>query len=211
MGLKVHSLARLPSDIDRDYFVYLLDYGWDEPLSRGLRVNFDRMASLASRNNAVVVAGFDGEEFTNEVFSWHCINGIAGDEILPAILITTCHPHRFAEQNEFPHRSRYHRDALYDDRMVLIPLRPTCKSETDVAGLIERVFRDIRDRRELRQFAVHREVAQGSGGALVDALVLQPNVGGIGVDLRAIGRFLKDGFWPRKKDTDAQQDTPPDR
>lgn len=211
MGLKVHSLARLPSGIDRDYFVYLLDYGWDEPLSRWLRANFDRMASLASLNRAVVIAGFDGEEFTNEVFSFHRVNGMAGDEVLPAILITNCHPHRFAEQNEFPHRSRTRPGALYDDRMVLIPLKPACKTESDVTELIEAIFRDIREGKNLREFSVHKQVAKGRGGALVDALVLEPNIGGIGLDLKAIGRFLKEGIWPKKGDDAAQQSTPPDR
>ena len=196
--MKIHSLARLPGDINRECFVYLLDYGWDEPLSRGLRANFDKMASLASRNNAVVIAGFDGEEFTNEVFSWHRINGLAGEDVLPATLITNCHPRRFSEQNEFPHRSRSNPDALYDDRMVLIPLKPACSTETDVTVLIEEIFRDIRSGTELRDFAIHQRVAKGQDGAWADALVLQPNIGGIGLDLRALGRFLKDGLWPSK-------------
>jgi hypothetical protein len=200
MGLKIHSLGRVPSDIDRAYFVYLLDYGWDEPLSRGLRANFDKMASLASRNNAIVIAGFDGEEFTNEVFDYHRINGQPGNEILPAILITTCHPHKFAEQNQFPARSRFHENAVYDDRMVLIPLKPACRSETDVADLVEKIFRDIKERKQLSEFEIHRQIVRGDRGALVDALVLQPNMAGIGLDLKVIGRFLWQGVWPKARD-----------
>jgi hypothetical protein len=32
MGLYIHSLSRLPSGLERDYYVYVLDYGWEEPL-----------------------------------------------------------------------------------------------------------------------------------------------------------------------------------
>ncbi len=209
MGLKVHSLGRIPTEIDRGYFVYLLDYGWDEPLSRGLRSNFDMMASLASRNNAIVIAGFDGEEFTNEVFSWHQVDGQPGDEILPAILITTCHPHDFAAQNEFPGGRRRDPDsakpstskrgaAVFNDRLVLIPLRGLCKTETDVTSVIEKIFRDIRDKKALPDFEVYQQVAHGDRGALVDALILKPSLAGVGIDLKAIARFLGAGPWVGK-------------
>lgn len=211
MGLKIHSLGRMPSEINRSYFVYLLDYGWDDPLSRGLRCNFDRMASLASQNDAIVVAGFDGEEFANEVFSWHRINGQPGEQILPAILITTCHPHQFAEQNELPQRSQHHRQALFDDRMVLIPLRGLCKTETDVTDLVERIFRDIHDKKNLTAFEVHRRIAQGDRGSFVDTLILQPNFAGMGIDLKALGRFLAAGFWPRKREGATQKRVAADR
>lgn len=199
MGLKVHSLARLPSDAERDYFVYLLDYGWDEPLSRGLRCNFERLADIASRNRAVVITGFNGEEFANEVFSWHQINGQPGTDILPAILVTTCHPHRFAELNDFPQRSRRHSGALFSDRMVLIPLRALCKTETDVTSVIERILADIREKKQLPDFEVYQIFARGKRGALADALILQPNVAGVGLDLKAIGRFLSSGIWGRRR------------
>jgi len=57
MGLYVHTLARLPADLARDYYLYVLDYGWEEPLGDALRQNFRRMADLAAQNNAVVCGG----------------------------------------------------------------------------------------------------------------------------------------------------------
>lgn len=181
MGLKVHSLGRIPAKIDRGYFVYLLDYGWDEPLSRSLRSNFDKMASLASRNNAIVIAGFDGEEFTNEIFSWRQVNGERGTDILPAILITTCHPQDFAARNEFRGAShgRLRPTGLLEDRLVLIPLKALCKTETDVADIIERIFRDIREKKALPDFAVSQQIARGDRGTLVDAIILKPSIGGL--------------------------------
>jgi hypothetical protein len=94
MGLKVHSLGELPPEASRGYFVYLLDYGWEEPLSRALRDNFDRMADAASRNDAAVLLGV-GNEFNDEVLSWHGVNGKPAGELLPAILITNKHPDEF--------------------------------------------------------------------------------------------------------------------
>ncbi len=32
MGLRIHSLGQLPATVEREYYVYLLDYGWHEPL-----------------------------------------------------------------------------------------------------------------------------------------------------------------------------------
>ena len=56
MGLMVHSLEGIPEGHHRDYFIYLLDYGWNEPLSEALRKNFNNMATLASKQeNAVVI------------------------------------------------------------------------------------------------------------------------------------------------------------
>ena len=43
IGLMIHSLGELPANVERGYFIYLLDYGWDEPLGEALLKNFDRM------------------------------------------------------------------------------------------------------------------------------------------------------------------------
>jgi hypothetical protein len=34
MGLYVHSLAEIPTGAERSYYLYLLDYGWEEPLGK---------------------------------------------------------------------------------------------------------------------------------------------------------------------------------
>jgi hypothetical protein len=203
MGLKIHSLACLPKDIDREYFIYLLDYGWEEPLGRVLRDNFDRLARFAATNDAAVVAGFDGQEFSNEVLSWHRVNGVAGEDILPAIMITSMHPQKFAELNEFPmqRQGRYlrPRDESHSDRMVLIPLRQVCKSATEVADLIEGIVRDIKAKTSIAGFSIDKKLIAGQEGALVDALVLRPSFAGVGIDLKMLGRFLQRGFdaWKR--------------
>lgn len=84
MGLMIHSLSNIPESASRDYYIYLLDYGWYEPISEILRKNFDEMARKSELNGAVIIKGI-GEHFNNDVFSWHHINGMDGEEILPAV------------------------------------------------------------------------------------------------------------------------------
>ena len=71
MGLYVHSLGEVANCAERAYYVYLLDYGWTEPLGDAVRVNLPRMADMASRSTAVVVHGPSGVRFQDEVLSWH--------------------------------------------------------------------------------------------------------------------------------------------
>src|SRR5438270_698931 len=126
MGLYVHSLGEVPSGAPRNYYVYLLDYGWDEPLGEAVRKNFLQMADRASRTNAAVVHGPVGVHFTDEVLSWHHINGQPAEKILPAILITTRHPKTIRESYQEGSVKRM------EDALLLIPLKKVCKNATDV-------------------------------------------------------------------------------
>jgi hypothetical protein len=178
MGLKIHSLAQLPAQAGRrSYYLYLLDYGWKEPLGRTLHKNFDRMAGEASRHDAAVMMGL-GTEFNDEVLSWHGINGREAGELLPAILITNKRPISFEGPGNAWDKEK--------DHLVLLPLRERCKTPTDVAALIDSVFSDIKAKRPLADFAVARRDRAGVKGALLDAVVLRPSIGGVGVDLKAI-------------------------
>jgi hypothetical protein len=183
MGLTVHSLRDLPTSVERAYYVYLLDYGWHEPLGDALRKNFTKMADSASRTNAVVIVG-TGVHFDDEVLSWHHINGLDAEDILPAILITTRHPRLFYDAN-LTKNDTY---KVTPDKLLLIPLRKTCKTATDVASLIGKIFQDIKDRNRLNDFKVVKEMKRGKLGALADCLILQPAIGGFGIDL---GKVLK--------------------
>jgi hypothetical protein len=146
-------------------------------MGRVLRDNFDRLARFAATNDTVVVAGFEGQEFSNEVLSWHHINGIEGENVLPAIMITDMHPQRFAELNELPmHREgRFlrSRNERQHDRLILIPLRMVCTSATDVADLIDGLAQDIRSKTSIGGLVVDKRLKAGEDGALVDAIVLR--------------------------------------
>ncbi len=169
------------------YYVYLLDYGWHEPLGEALRTNFERMADVASRNNAVVMQGTPGSHFEDEVLSWHHINGTPADALLPAILITDRHPNAFQEQTW----RRAARNQTTPYPLLLIPLKEHCQSTSEVAALIHKVFRDIGEKKTLPEFEVAAEQRRGIRGAVTDALILQPNFAGVGVDLKRLAQLFK--------------------
>ena len=126
MGLHIHSLEELPGNVQRDYYIYLLDYGWNEPLARALENNFSRISDLSSRSGSVVLRGTDLGHFSNEVFSWHSINGLKGEDVLPAILITNEHPAKFRASSDEAERcdEKLVRENYIDNmKLILIPLK----------------------------------------------------------------------------------------
>lgn len=182
MGLYVHSIGEIPpTGVERAYYIYLLDYGWSEGLGDTVRANLPRMADLASRSNAVIIHGPRGVHFEDEVLSWHRVNGRDAKDILPAILITTRHPSTFNESFAATKSKKESRDAL-----LLIPLKKLCKSADEVVELIHRVFEDIKEKKELSKFGVAKRMRRGVAGALVDAIILQPKLGGVGFDLKKL-------------------------
>lgn len=200
MGLYVHSLSRLPLGLERDYYVYVLDYGWEEPLGAAIHANFRRIADLAAKNGAVVVAGTESRAFADEIlsvhvddpqFSWGNINGESGEEVLPALMISTIHPQKF--KAEVPgYRFPAGRIGVADERLILIPLRGVCKDATEVSALIERIFRDIAAKKPLTDFAVAKEIKAGNRGAYSDAFILKPALWGMGVDLKELAKTWKE-------------------
>lgn len=180
MGLYVHSLDNIPESARRDYFIYLLDYGWDEPLGEALIKNYPKMAAISSENNAVVIKGTSAH-FQDEVFSWHHINGENAENILPAILITNRHPIKF---RDFSFDKQHAGDIEEDLKLILIPLRKCCKDTTDVIALIHKIFSDIQQQKDLDDFRIRREMKKGIGRALADALILEPNFAGIGFNFK---------------------------
>jgi hypothetical protein len=199
MGLYVHSLERLPADLERDYYVYVLDYGWEEPIGEALRQNFSRMADLAARNRAVVIAGTDPHSFVDQVFSihvddpqfsWQAINGEHDETILPAIMITTIQPAKFKETQP-GYRFSDAAPGHADDNIILIPLRLLCKTGTEVVALIEKLFADIAAGKPLSDFAVAKHIRPNQNrGSYSGALILKPTLWGMGVDLKELFKMV---------------------
>jgi len=108
-------------------------------------------------------------------------------DVLPAILVTTRHPSTFRESFE-PKRSKRETE----DALLLIPLRKVCKSAEDVVDLIQKVFEDIKEKKQLSTFLAAKRMRQGVAGALVDAVILQPKIGGIGFDLKKFFSGVKE-------------------
>jgi len=186
MGLYIQSLENIPLEAKRDYFIYLLDYGWSEPLSEVLLQNFDKMASMAAENKAVVIRGTHRVHFEDEVFSWHNINGENGEDALPAILITNRHPAKFRESYNS------HKGIIEEDlKLILIPLKRFCKTSTEVVSLIEKLFNDVKDQKDLKDFRIAKELKKGFGKSLADAIILEPNFAGVGFNFNKLIDYFK--------------------
>jgi hypothetical protein len=186
MGLYIHSLAGIP-DAKRSYYIYLLEYGWTEPLSDALISNFSKMADIASENDAVVIRGAGNRiHFNDDVFSWHNINGENGDEILPAILVTNRHPSEFKESLNSLEGNIDRKDY----KVIIFPLKKCCKTTTDVATYIDKIFKDVVARKDLSDFKIIKEMKAGLGKALVDGILLEPNIAGIGYNLKPLIEYF---------------------
>ncbi len=190
MGLMVHSLEGIPEEHHRDYFIYLLDYGWQEPLSEIMMKNFGKMATLASeQKNAVVIMKADvGVHFSDEVLSWHSINGEDADknDLLPAILVTKRHPSAFRNRNQSKETK-----LESDLKMILFPLKKHCKNTNDVISLIQLIFNKIKNGEDLDNFKISYERKKGLHGAIADSIILEPNVAGVGFSLNRFYKYFK--------------------
>ena len=185
MGLIVHSLTEFPLTAERDYYIYLLRGSWDDEITRSLQQNFMPLADMASRNNAAVIRDTEGNHFGNEVFDWHHLNGIEREDFLPSIVITTLHPAKFRDE----HAENWH--DLRNDHLLAIPLKDRVTSTRELTALLARITKDIKDQKPLRDFSIAEEMRAGVGGAVMDALVLRPTIGGVGVDLKALATVFK--------------------
>lgn len=186
----VHSLEGMPEEHHRDYFIYLLDYGWNEPLSDALYKNFGRMATLASeKKNAVVIMRTTvGVHFSDEVLSWHSINGSDAerDQLLPAILVTNRHPAEFRRRGD-----RETERPENDLKLILFPLKKYCNNTSEVVELIQKIFSNIKAERDLDDFKVINEKKKGIGGAIVDSIILEPNISGVGFSFNKFLNYFK--------------------
>ncbi len=187
MGLKIHSLAEIPESVTKSYYLYILDYyNWDEPIGNTLRDNFDKIAEFASTNDSVVIQGIAGSHFYSEFMSWESINGMDAEELLPALMITSLHPKYFIDRDNKVQRDT----AIPKDKLIFLKIRDICKTPQDVLRLLEKIFQDIREKKEIQDFQVKQELKGGIGKILNDTLILEPNIAGIGVNINNLFRFL---------------------
>ena len=117
------------------------------------------MARKSAPNRAVIIKGTDIGHFDDEVFSWHKINGCAADDVLPALLIANKHPRHFHE-NHHPiggDKELYQESKDQDMKLILIPFKRFCKSTTEVVSLIQQIFKDIADKKDLSDFKIRKE------------------------------------------------------
>ncbi|POE05761.1 hypothetical protein [Pectobacterium odoriferum] len=181
MGLHVSAISDLPLSEERDYYLYILDYyNWDEPISNTLIENLPKIESLCAKYNSVMVRGLPESHFYSEVISWVKINGQGPNTILPALMITTVHPKYFIEANN------REVDSEISESLIFLKIRDICKKPSDVIDLIEKIFTDISERKEIKNFVITRELSSFEHGALVDALILEPNIAGVGINIKKL-------------------------
>ncbi|ELT0881359.1 hypothetical protein AB7A53_006369 [Pseudomonas aeruginosa] len=132
-----------------------------------------------------MIKGLPDSHFYSEVLSWVKINGEGPNTVLPAILITTIHPKYFIESdNSKPPRE-------ISESLIFLKIRDICNTPGDVITLLERVFKDVKEKKKIKDFTIAREQRKGEHGALVDALILEPNIAGFGVDIKKVINWIK--------------------
>ena len=187
MGLKISTIAAIPQNVERSYYLYILDYyNMDEPIGSTLRNSFDKIAKFAAENDSVAIQGIPETHFYSELMSWESVNGIDPKELLPALMITTIHPKYFLDGND----KQTYNEKIPEDKLVFIEIGKVCNTPQDVLKLIEKVFQDIKDKKEIKDFKVKKELKGGIGKTLNDTIILEPNIAGIGVNINNIFKFL---------------------
>lgn len=120
------------------------------------------------------------------LMSWKAINGIDPAELLPALMITTLHPSYFMRGNN---RTLEETD-IPKDKFVFLEIRKLCQTPQDVVVLLEKIFKDIQEKKSIQEFKVKKELKGGIGKILNDTLILEPNIGGVGINLNRLFQFL---------------------
>jgi hypothetical protein len=70
-------------------------------------------------------------------------------------------------------------------------IRKICQNPQDVIVVLEKIFFDIQEKKAIQDFKVKKELKGGIGNILNDTIILEPNIGGIGVNLNNLFKFLK--------------------
>ncbi len=187
MGLYVSHIDTVTIKQERSLYLYLLDYGWpDGEWEQLFKRHFMRMADRASETGAVVISSMRGIHFGNEVLNWHRVGDLDGEDVLPGLLVTKTHPSYFRESfDDF----RPADPGL--EQLLVVPLKPFCKDETDFLRTIERIFSDLRSGLELKDFDVAKHDARRPkmsdfGKRVIDAVAVKPGAFGVSIDLKAL-------------------------
>lgn len=74
---------------------------------------------------------------------------------------------------------------------ILVPIKKFCKTEGDVMKLITKITKDIEQKKDLNDFKILKEIKPGLGKAIVNSILLEPNVHGIGFSFNKLRDYLK--------------------
>ncbi len=168
MGLKINTLAEIPDEVNKSYYIYILDYYyWDEPIENNLRDNFDKIAEFASNNDSIVIQRIRESHFYSELMSWESVNGIDPKKLLPALMITTIHPKYFLDSDN----KQIKGEPILDDKLIFLKISEIRKNPLDVVKLLEKIFNDIREKKIIESYQVKKELKSGIGRILNDSIM----------------------------------------
>jgi len=68
-------------------------------------------------------------------------------------------------------------------------LKRFCNNTTDITSLIEGVFTDITLGNDLSDFKISKELRKGMGSAIVDTIILEPNISGVGFSFNRLKSY----------------------
>lgn len=70
-----------------------------------------------------------------------------------------------------------------DMKLILIPFKKFCKTSAEVIELMQTIFSDMKSKKKLNDFST---LSKSEGGNVFDSIILQPNIAGIGVDIKQL-------------------------
>jgi hypothetical protein len=168
MGYQLSSLASLPIDDNVNFYVFVINGQYQEPLYGIVQQNFASIARSIGRN-AVIAQGLNPAIFTEELAAKYLGNNFeAYSRFLPALLITDAHPDRVTSKS----------------LRLFVPLR---EAEQRFGGWPQ-FFKLLAEfaRGESDQFARQFKEKEDWLKDVNDALEIKPGIFGFAVNLNAL-------------------------
>jgi hypothetical protein len=92
VGYQLNRLANLPIDDEVEFYIFVINGNWQEPLYKMVQENFSEIARSIG-NHAVIATGLNPKEWYGEVGKTYLGDGYDKyHDLLPALLITDTHP-----------------------------------------------------------------------------------------------------------------------
>jgi hypothetical protein len=76
--------------------------------------------------------------------------------------------------------------------MILFPLKKHCSTTTDVIELIQKIFTNIKQEKDLNDFNIVKEKNKGQNGAVASSLIIEPTSTGTKVAFGTIRNYFSD-------------------
>lgn len=184
MGFTATDLARVPST-GYNWFIFLLEDGWDDPLRRELSGSFKKLAGEVGPT-ALVVQGADPKSFYDQVFYDYALRDLQSEpehRALPALLITDTPPTEIREDRSIVERAK----------MVLLPLSKGYARAGSITEVLKELVIVVRSPDAFDSLMeLDKEKIRAKWLKLLKYFELKPSFYGFGLDLDKIIRDICD-------------------